>query len=198
MHTAGWTALHWAVQNNDIPIASYLLNHRASPLLASRRGLTARDLVKPGSEGLAMREVLSSAWEAAIERERAARRTADETGGGGANGIKGKGKGRAPPPDADGSEAADSLERSVSRMSLAALSEVDASTASWEEDRERERAEEKERETVERRKWQLALDSAEVLQLNLPLLGVRDPKAKVSERSSFIRSRLTADLCNRE
>ncbi|KWU41224.1 hypothetical protein RHOSPDRAFT_12581, partial [Rhodotorula sp. JG-1b] len=117
---AGWTALHWAVQNNDIPIASYLLNHRASPLLASRRGLTARDLVKPGSEGLAMREVLSSAWEAAIERERAARRTADETGG------------------------------------------VDASTASWEEDRERERAEEKQRETVERRKWQLALDSAEL------------------------------------
>lgn len=131
-----------------------------------------------------MREVLSSAWEAAIERERAARRIADETAGS-ANGVQGKGKARATDADGSGGDPGgggnvDSLERSVSRMSLAALSEVDASTASWEEDRERERAQEKEREAVERKKWQLALDSAEVLQLNLPLLGVRDPQAKVS------------------
>ncbi|GAA5860258.1 hypothetical protein JCM3774_000360 [Rhodotorula dairenensis] len=173
---AGWTALHWAVQNNDIPIASYLLNHRASPLLASRRGLTARDLAKPGLAGLAMREVLSSAWEAAIERERATRRVADDL----AANEKGKGK-ALPVTDDDGSEAAANiaeLAHSASRMSLAALSEVDASTASWEEDRERERAEDKEREGTDRKKWQLALDSAEVLQLDLSLLGVRDPQTR--------------------
>ncbi|GAA5991524.1 hypothetical protein JCM10908_005743 [Rhodotorula pacifica] len=176
---AGWSALHWAVQNNDVPIASYLLNHRASPLLASRRGLTARDLVRPGSEGLAMREVLSSAWEAAIERERAMRRAAGEAASATAA-TNGKGKEKAGEVSAGGGTI-DGLVRSTSRLSLAALSEVDASSTSWEEaegDRERERAEEKERQAVERRTWQLAVDSAEVLQLNLALLGVRDPQAK--------------------
>ena len=68
--TAGWTPLHWAVQNNDIPIAAYLLNHRASPSIASHKGLTPKDLVSRGREGVAMREVLKSAEEAAQSRER--------------------------------------------------------------------------------------------------------------------------------
>ncbi|BGO98269.1 hypothetical protein NBRC10513v2_002661 [Rhodotorula toruloides] len=152
---AGWTPLHWAVQNNDIPIASYLLNHRASPLLASRKGLTARDLVKPGSEGFAMREVLTSAWEAALERGRAARRAEE--------GVEGKGKGK----EADeGAEMA----RSESRMSLAAS---EALSLSW-EDREREKAEEQEREKEGRRRMQLAMESAQNLELDMAMLGLED------------------------
>ncbi|KAI5477084.1 DIL and Ankyrin domain containing protein [Pseudohyphozyma bogoriensis] len=68
--TTGWTPLHWAVQNNDIPIAAYLLNHRASPTTASHKGLTPLDLLNRGREGSAMREVLQSAQEAAHSRER--------------------------------------------------------------------------------------------------------------------------------
>ncbi|BGP45131.1 hypothetical protein JCM10450v2_000948 [Rhodotorula kratochvilovae] len=114
---AGWTPLHWAVQNNDIPIAAYLLNHRASPLLASHKGLTPRDLVKPGREGAAMREVLKSAWEAAVERERALRRAEE------------------------GEREDDGEGRPASRVSVAAseaLSWADAKERGEEEEREKE------------------------------------------------------------
>lgn len=158
---AGWTPLHWAVQNNDIPIASYLLNHRASPLLASRKGLTARDLVKIGSEGFAMREVLTSAWEAALERERAARRAEEGVG------RKGKGK------EADESAG---MARSESRLSLAAS---EALSLSWEE-REREKAEEQEREKEGRRRMQLAMESAQNLELDLAMLSLEDGRRIVS------------------
>lgn len=167
---AGWTPLHWAVQNNDIPIASYLLNHRASPLLASRKGLTARDLVKPGAEGSAMREVLTSAWEAAVERERVARR-ADE-------GVEENGKGKG----GDGNTGAE-MARSESRLSLAAS---EALSVSWEE-REREKAEEQEREMEGRRRVQLAMESAQNLELDMAMLGVEDGRRIVSLLSVVVQ-----------
>ncbi|BGO88657.1 hypothetical protein NBRC10512_003485 [Rhodotorula toruloides] len=162
---AGWTPLHWAVQSNDIPIASYLLNHRASPLLASRKGLTARDLVKIGSEGFAMREVLTSAWEAALERERAAQRAEEGVG------CKGKGK------EADESAG---MARSESRLSLAAS---EALSLSWEE-REREKAEEQEREKEGRRRMQLAMESAQNLELDLAMLSLEDGRRIENEADS--------------
>lgn len=63
--TGGWTALHWAIRNNDLPIVSYLLNHRASPSIMSNRGLKPGDLVK----GDTMRDVISIAIDALQERD---------------------------------------------------------------------------------------------------------------------------------
>lgn len=97
---AGWTPLHWAVQNNDIPIAAYLLNHRASPSRASHKGLTPKDLVSRGREGLAMREVLKGAEEAARSRDRLLLLEEDEDAGA----ENGKGKGRASPASSETSE----------------------------------------------------------------------------------------------
>lgn len=61
----GWTALHWAIRNNDLPIVSYLLNHRASPSIMSNSGLKPGDLVK----GDTMRDVISIAMDALQERD---------------------------------------------------------------------------------------------------------------------------------
>ncbi len=61
----GWTALHWAIRNNDLPIVSYLLNHRASPSIMSNRGLKPGDLV----QGDTMRDVISIAMDALQERD---------------------------------------------------------------------------------------------------------------------------------
>ncbi|SCV72587.1 BQ2448_4124 [Microbotryum intermedium] len=66
---AGWTPLHWAVQNNDLAIAAYLLNHRANPNAHSKKGLTPRDLISRNEDGKAMRDVLDSADAMANERE---------------------------------------------------------------------------------------------------------------------------------
>ncbi|KDE08749.1 hypothetical protein MVLG_01203 [Microbotryum lychnidis-dioicae p1A1 Lamole] len=66
---AGWTPLHWAVQNNDLAIAAYLLNHRASPNAHSKKGLTPRDLINRNEHGTAMMDVLDSADAMAHERE---------------------------------------------------------------------------------------------------------------------------------
>jgi ankyrin repeat protein len=60
---AGWTALHWATQGSDFPLAAYLLNHRASLDVRSHKGLRPIDLVRKGPAGDAMREILSYAEE---------------------------------------------------------------------------------------------------------------------------------------
>ncbi|BGP13126.1 hypothetical protein JCM10213v2_001045 [Rhodosporidiobolus nylandii] len=149
---AGWTPLHWAAQNNDIPIASYLLNHRSSPLIASHKGLTPRDLVKPGKEGAAMREVLQMAWEAAVERERAARR-AEELAG-------------------DGSGVAEDG-RPASRLSLASLAGGGAGGVGFLPDakaKEEEQARDKER----KRRIQLGQESALNLEVDMGVLGLED------------------------
>lgn len=127
-----------------------------------------------------MREVLSSAWEAAIEREKTARRALP------VRAANGKGKGKALQQEDGDESGAATLSRSDSRMSLAALSEVEASTTSWEEDRERERAEEAERQAVERQRWQLALESAAILRLDLKLLGIKGPQMKVRRDPSSV------------
>ncbi|GAA5892160.1 hypothetical protein JCM8208_001457 [Rhodotorula glutinis] len=145
---AGWTPLHWAVQNNDVPLAAFLLNRRASPLLASHKGLTPRDLVKPGREGSAMREVLKSAWEAAVERERAQRREEGEDGG-------------------DEEVGAGGGARPASRLSVAA-----SEALSWADSREQ--GEEAERDKEARRRVQLGRDSAMNLEVDFELLGLGD------------------------
>ncbi|GAA5850848.1 hypothetical protein JCM9279_003946 [Rhodotorula babjevae] len=145
---AGWTPLHWAVQNNDVPLAAFLLNRRASPLVASHKGLTPRDLVKPGREGSAMREVLKSAWEAAVERERALRREEGEEDEDEADeGARGGGP------------------RPGSRLSVAA-----SEALSWADSKERE--EEAERDREARRRVQLGRDSAMNLEVDFELLGL--------------------------
>ncbi|KAH8921867.1 hypothetical protein BT69DRAFT_1243769 [Atractiella rhizophila] len=72
---AGWTALHWAVQTNNLPLASYLLNHRADPTVRSIKGLTPFDVARKDDEGDDIREVLRAAEEA---REDNAEREEDE------------------------------------------------------------------------------------------------------------------------
>ncbi|ORY54000.1 hypothetical protein BCR35DRAFT_284790 [Leucosporidium creatinivorum] len=141
---AGWTPLHWAVQTNDIPIASYLLNHRASPLSCSNKGLTPRDLVKRGDEGLAMREVLKSAYEAAVERERM---------------LLGEEEGYSD----DEGEGAGS--RPASRAS--AVSSL--MTPAWAHDPAKVEEEQREREKMKR--MELAADSARCLEVDLGVLG---------------------------
>ncbi|GAA5937900.1 hypothetical protein JCM3775_002391 [Rhodotorula graminis] len=143
---AGWTPLHWAVQNNDVPLAAFLLNRRASPLLASHKGLTPRDLVKPGREGSAMREVLKSAWEAAVERERALRRDEGED------------------DEVDGAREGGGA-RPASRLSVAA-----SEALSWADSKER--VEEEERDKEARRRAQLGRDSAMNLEVDFELLGL--------------------------
>lgn len=133
------------MQNNDVPLAAFLLNRRASPLVASHKGLTPRDLVKPGREGAAMREVLKSAWEAAVERERALRREERE--------------------DDDEDEGSPSGARPASRLSVA-VSEA----MSWVDSKERE--EEVERDREARRRVQLGRDSAMNLEVDFELLGL--------------------------
>ncbi|GAA5905453.1 hypothetical protein JCM6882_003165 [Rhodosporidiobolus microsporus] len=192
---AGWTPLHWAVQNNDLPIAAYLLNHRASPLIASHKGLTPRDLVKPtpssssssatssfgssaangkgkgrgagkgkGREVSAMAEVLESAWEAAVERERALRRAqegegADLVPGGGGDDLSGGG----------GSGSG----RPSSRLSMASLAASGAGAGAG-SDAERERESRREREKERRRRVQLGVDSAVNLEVELGVLGLEE------------------------
>ncbi|GAA5924434.1 uncharacterized protein JCM15063_005642 [Sporobolomyces koalae] len=160
---AGWTPLHWAVQNNDIPIASYLLNHRASPLIASHKGLTPRDLVAAGKDGTAMREVLKSAWEAALERERA--RLSELEG----LGLLDKGKGR-DDGSSDGTGA-----RPDSRMSM--VSSI--AEASWLE--QKEKLEEQEREKDSRNRMMLAVDSARNLDLEIEALGIAQSRNSLVE-----------------
>ena len=60
---AGWSSLHWATSGSDFPLASYLLNHRATMGLRSHKGLAPADLVRRGGEGDALREILSFAEE---------------------------------------------------------------------------------------------------------------------------------------
>lgn len=154
--TAGWTPLHWAVQNNDIPIASYLLNHRASPLIASHKGLTPRDLVKTGLDGNAMREVLKSAWEAAVERERARLREMEQSG--------------ELDEETNGSKE-DAGQDGTSRRPESRLSVVSSIVeASWLEDKEK--AEELEREKEMKKRVILAMDSARNLDIDIQVLGI--------------------------
>ncbi|GJN87708.1 hypothetical protein Rhopal_000663-T1 [Rhodotorula paludigena] len=166
---AGWTPLHWAVQNNDIPIASYLLNHRASPLLASHKGLTPRDLVKPGRESAAMREVLKSAWEAALERERALRRAEEEEVEEGAENAAAEGGA------ANGAGKDDALfgpnGRPASRLSM-----TSEAAASWAEQREREDDAERDKEAMQR--VQLGMDSARNLEVDFGMLGLEEDARK--------------------
>ncbi|GAA5859929.1 hypothetical protein JCM1840_001800 [Sporobolomyces johnsonii] len=167
---AGWTPLHWAVQNNDIPIASYLLNHRASPLIASHKGLTPRDLVKSGKEGAAMREVLKSAWEAAVERERALQRERDEVPTSPGGSSSGKGKARD-----DGFFEGAAGGRPASRLSIASS----AAGMSWLD--QREKVEEREREVEMKRRMQLALDSARNLEVDMGVLGLGEGKGLLAD-----------------
>ncbi|GAA6062310.1 hypothetical protein JCM10212_006862 [Sporobolomyces blumeae] len=166
---AGWTPLHWAVQNNDIPIASYLLNHRASPLIASYKGLTPRDLVKVGKEGTAMREVLKSAWEAALERERAKLAELeldgfdDGDGDGDRAGSVGKGKAR---EHSNGSGSCGA--RPGSRLSIASS----LAALSWVDEREKEEDVERDRDT--QRRTALALESARHLDVDVAVLALDD------------------------
>ncbi|GAA5820324.1 hypothetical protein JCM3770_004047 [Rhodotorula araucariae] len=146
---AGWTPLHWAVQNNDIPIAAYLLNHRGSPLVTSLKGLTPRDLVKPGREGAAMREVLKSAWEVAVERQQALRRAEE---------------------DEDEDDAGTGAGRPASRLSAAQSEAV-----SWADGKEH--GEEAERDKEVRRRVQLRMDSAVNLEVDFEVLGLNDDKS---------------------
>ncbi|GAA5963920.1 hypothetical protein JCM21900_001147 [Sporobolomyces salmonicolor] len=166
---AGWTPLHWAVQNNDIPIASYLLNHRASPLIASHKGLTPRDLVKSGKEGAAMREVLKSAWEAAVERERALQRERDGVPASPGGSSSGKGKAR----DDEFFEGAG--RRPESRLSIASS----AAGMSWLD--QREKVEERDREVEIKRRMQLAMDSARNLEVDLGVLGLGGGKGILAD-----------------
>ncbi|GAA5895064.1 uncharacterized protein JCM6883_002308 [Sporobolomyces salmoneus] len=160
---AGWTPLHWAVQNNDIPIASYLLNHRASPLIASHKGLTPRDLVKPGTEGIAMREVLKSAWEAAVERERARMREMEEFD----ESAEGK--------ELAGGSSEGPTRRSESRLSVASS----IAEASWLEDQEK--AAERVREKERKKRLILAMDSARNLDIDVEVLGLGESNTALEE-----------------
>lgn len=157
------------MQNNDIPIASYLLNHRASPLLASHKGLTPRDLVKPGRESAAMREVLKSAWEAALERERALRRAEEEEVEEGAENSAAEGRA------ANGIGRTDALfgpnGRPASRVSM-----TSEAAASWAEQREREDAAERDKESMQR--VQLGMDSARNLEVDFGMLGLEEDARK--------------------
>ncbi|KAM0792791.1 hypothetical protein ACM66B_002560 [Microbotryomycetes sp. NB124-2] len=152
---AGWTPLHWAVQNNDIPIAAYLLNHGASPLRASLKGLTPRDLVKRGDEGAAMRDVLRSAFEAAQERERQWRSEDND---------------HIDEDEADG--------RPLSRSSFISSS----TTAGWMS--MPEKVEEQRREQENKRKMELARESARNLEVDFGVLGV-EPSPVASPHTSW-------------
>ncbi|GAA6041719.1 hypothetical protein JCM8097_003099 [Rhodosporidiobolus ruineniae] len=180
----GWTSLHWAVQNNDIPIASYLLNHRSSPLLASHKGLTPRDLVKPGKEGAAMREVLQSAWEAAVERERALRRAEEamreeEEGAeeGPASPGGSKGKGRAVDGVFEGGGGSGRPSSRLSMASLAGAGTPGGGGGGFLAQQQREREEEREREKEVKRRMQLGMDSANNLEVDMGVLGLGEGRA---------------------
>lgn len=150
------------MQNNDIPIAAYLLNHRASPLLASHKGLTPRDLVKRGKDGAAMRDVLQSAHEAALERER--QRLQHEMGVN-PNGTHSE-------DDNDQGESSTTIDghaRSSSRASWAG-STMSALTPSWTNDPAK--VEEERRASEMMRKKELALESARTLDVDLGVLGL--------------------------
>lgn len=60
----GWTALHWAAQNNDLPMASYLVNHHSPIDVKSFKGLLPCDLAKRDSDGEALRDILQAALDA--------------------------------------------------------------------------------------------------------------------------------------
>lgn len=171
------------MQNNDIPIASYLLNHRASPLLASHKGLTPRDLVKPGRESAAMREVLKSAWEAALERERALRRAEEEVVEEGAEHAAAEGGA------ANGVGRTDALfgpnGRPASRMSM-----TSEAAASWGEQREREDDAERDKEATQR--VQLGMDSARNLEVDFGMLGLGEDSRRMVRlfRTLYTESRM--------
>ncbi|GAA93718.1 uncharacterized protein L969DRAFT_96106 [Mixia osmundae IAM 14324] len=65
---AGWTALHWAVSQNNVTLASFLLNHGARIDMRSNKGLTLKKLLRAGPKGDDMRRVLQSAQAARLER----------------------------------------------------------------------------------------------------------------------------------
>ena len=162
---AGWTALHWAVQNNDIPIAAYLLNHRASPTVASHKGLTPEDLIKRGDEGEAMRAVLLSAVEAAEERERQAlmRDLNERDEGVDEDESSGIGKGR---------------ERAASVMSYG-LNPRGGAGSGWAIDPDKVDKERRERTAKQRQ--ELAKDSAAQLEVDPKVLGVDLPDSDEDE-----------------
>ncbi|KAK4056249.1 hypothetical protein OIO90_002692 [Microbotryomycetes sp. JL221] len=169
---AGWTPLHWAVQNNDIPIAAYLLNHGASPLRASHKGLTPRDLVKRGEQGAAMRDVLRSAFEAARERETQLR----------------GGEGRDEDASAFSNNNDNNDTRSVSRSSFISSS----TTAGWMS--MPEKVEEEKRARDNRRRMELAIESARNLDVDLGLLGITTTTSPNVSTSPFGRNAVGFNL----
>ncbi|KAK9894291.1 hypothetical protein P389DRAFT_163384 [Cystobasidium minutum MCA 4210] len=54
----GWTALFWAFQRGDVPLSSFLINRKANTAVRSKTGLAATDLIRKGSIGEVLREVL--------------------------------------------------------------------------------------------------------------------------------------------
>ncbi|KAK4706090.1 hypothetical protein P7C70_g95, partial [Phenoliferia sp. Uapishka_3] len=144
---AGWTPLHWAVQNNDVPIAAYLANHRASPSIASHKGLTPKDLIFRGRDGLPMREVLKCAEEATESRERMSLLDEDEESEG-ANG------------DSNG-EGRDSISRRSSTTSM---------RRGWEDIPDKVEEEAMEKEMLKR--MELAKQSAVNLEVDFSVLSL--------------------------
>lgn len=157
---AGWTALHWAVQNNDIPITSYLLNHRASANVPSLKGLRPKDLVKRGREGAAMRDYLQSAEEATLERDLylAAVEDAERSDEEDYHSNRGKGKGREQNGDRPSSRA--------SMISMASSSKPPG----WASLPDKVEEERKEREMLKR--MEMAMESAQILEVDLHILGL--------------------------
>lgn len=161
---AGWTPLHWSVQNNDIPLASYLLNHRASAFIRSAKGLRPRDLVKRGKEGAPMREVLKSSEEAILEldsQEQALQRSIT-------------GQTTDVEFDKDRKNSRTSTANSLGSTSSYAWTHV---SEAQEEDRERE--------TLAR--MQLAVETAKSLQVDLSILGLANNDTPPSGEPTDVR-----------
>ena len=65
-----WTALHWAVQNADLPLTSYILNHGADSSIRSFKGLLPADLLRRGPESEMLRNVLGASAERSANQVR--------------------------------------------------------------------------------------------------------------------------------
>lgn len=59
----GWTALHYACYQGNVPLASYFLNHRADTEIVSYKGLKAVDLVRGQKDAAILREMISAVQE---------------------------------------------------------------------------------------------------------------------------------------
>lgn len=174
---AGWTALHWAVQNNDIPIAAYLLNHRASPTVTSHKGLTPEDLIKRGQDGEAMRAVLMSAIEAAEERERQAlMRDLNERDEG-----------------VDDDESSGISKAREKAASLISFPTVSRSGSNWALDAEK--VEKDRRERAARQRQELARESAAQLEVDPKVLGVDLPEVEDEEEEQGVQTPFVWEQC---